>query len=950
MQKLFTDSRPLSFAKLIALVLFLFVFEPVNAVAPVAGFSVNNSSVCTGATVLFTNTSTGSITTYFWNFGAGATPSTATTAGPHNVTYTTTGAKSVSLTVSGVDGNNTITKTNFITVGFDRIKVLSANLLNYPDNANPTGDTTARHPYFRTVFGATLPDILVAEEVNSQDGINWYLARVLNTVSSGYAAGTFINGADTDNGIFYKTAKFSFHGNTRIKTALRDINEFKLVHLLTGDTLRVYAVHLKASTGAAEEAQRAKEVDSLRKVTDVLPLGSNFIVCGDFNIYKTSESAYQKLIAVNPANEGHVVDPLPLTGTWNNGAFAIYHTQSTRTRAFNNGSTGGLNDRFDMMLFSKAVNLNGGISYVANSTVAFGNDGNHYNDSINQPPNTAVSQSMADAIYNASDHLPLYASFDFQLTNCVQSDMGTLALINPPSSLCGNANQTLQVQIKNFATNAIDFSITNASVILTVVDPLSVTKTFTKIITNGTLAPGSTLVVAFDSSYNMTTSGSYTFNAITSINSDGNTANDAMPASITTVNQNVATISPAGSLFVCQGDSIILTASSGTQYSWSTGATTATITVADTGSYSVSVTNSNGCVASSNIVHIAYNYFSISGIVFNEMMGSVSGTTTLATHETNNGFDNDNFTMSGSADVRNTQTSSGTYATSSGGANVFITNTVGKNFIISGISTMGYGNLTLNFGIYKSTTTATGADLLLQLSTDGVNYNSISFPSLPSGAGWYYVNVNGVPSTQILSIQFKQNGIVTQYRIDDLSLTYSNDVPSITTTGATTFCMGDSVLLQASTAASYLWSNGLTSQNIYSKATGNYSVVASSPNGCTANVPPVAITSNYCNFNIATKVFIEGFYVGNGIMQAVVDPINYPLVCDTVEMKLAMPIPPYSILYTDTTVLFTDGTATFNFNTLPIYDSYYLVLKHRNAIETWSKIPFVIQSSNLFQY
>ena len=119
-------------------------------------------------------------------------------------------------------------------------------------------------------------------------------------------------------------------------------------------------------------------MDSLRKVTNALAAGSAFFVCGDFNIYKSSESAYQKLLAVTPGNEGHFFDPLPLTGTWNNLSYASYHTQSTRTRSFNGGATGGLNDRFDMILYSKAVNLSGGITYVANSTVAFGNDGNHY--------------------------------------------------------------------------------------------------------------------------------------------------------------------------------------------------------------------------------------------------------------------------------------------------------------------------------------------------------------------------------------------------------------------------------------------------------------------------------------------------------------------------------------------------------------------------------------------
>lgn len=80
-----------------------------------ADFISDGTSVCDGAEVVFTNTSTGTSgsTTYSWNFGDGATPSTATGAGPHTVTYTGTGNSTVSLQI--VDGGtDTEIKTNFI--------------------------------------------------------------------------------------------------------------------------------------------------------------------------------------------------------------------------------------------------------------------------------------------------------------------------------------------------------------------------------------------------------------------------------------------------------------------------------------------------------------------------------------------------------------------------------------------------------------------------------------------------------------------------------------------------------------------------------------------------------------------------------------------------------------------------------------------------------------------
>ncbi len=159
-------------------------------------------------------------------------------------------------------------------------KIMSYNLLNYPGT-----DTTTRNPYFRTTIESVVPDILVVQEITSQAGVNGFLNNVLNVVSSGYAAGSFIDGPDTDNAIFYKTNSFTFLGNNPIPTSLRDISEFVLIENTSGDTIRIYSVHLKASSGTTNEQQRLAEVTLLRNVTDALPLNSNFIVCGDFNIY-----------------------------------------------------------------------------------------------------------------------------------------------------------------------------------------------------------------------------------------------------------------------------------------------------------------------------------------------------------------------------------------------------------------------------------------------------------------------------------------------------------------------------------------------------------------------------------------------------------------------------------------------------------------------------------------
>jgi PKD repeat protein len=56
---------------------------------------------CTNTDLTFSNTSAGNINSYSWNFGAGATPATANTSGPHLVRYNTTGPKTASLAITG---------------------------------------------------------------------------------------------------------------------------------------------------------------------------------------------------------------------------------------------------------------------------------------------------------------------------------------------------------------------------------------------------------------------------------------------------------------------------------------------------------------------------------------------------------------------------------------------------------------------------------------------------------------------------------------------------------------------------------------------------------------------------------------------------------------------------------------------------------------------------------
>jgi gliding motility-associated-like protein len=65
-----------------------------------------------------------------------------------------------------------------------------------------------------------------------------------------------------------------------------------------------------------------------------------------------------------------------------------------------------------------------------------------------------------------------------------------------------------------------------------------------------------------------------------------------------------ATTTPSGTSIILQGDSLVLTASTGNIYNWSNGSSLSSITVANAGNYSVTVSSSNGCVSTSTPVTV----------------------------------------------------------------------------------------------------------------------------------------------------------------------------------------------------------------------------------------------------------------------------------------------------------------------------------------------------------
>ncbi|MFN8166287.1 MAG: MopE-related protein [Bacteroidia bacterium] len=352
--------------------------------------------------------------------------------------------------------------------------------------------------------------------------------------------------------------------------------------------------------------------------------------------------------------------------------------------------------------------------------------------------------------------------------------------------------------------------------------------------------------------FNPSTAGAGT-HTITYTYTDANGCSAAASSAIIVNAIPPAAIFPSGSLSLCTGSTLTLAATPGYNYSWSTGATTSFIPVSSAGNYSVTVSDANGCSASSSPVSVTVNANQLIIPLFVETMGNPTANTAIGTWEANNGFDNISLTMSGSGEVRNTSVSSG-YAGASGSGNVFLTNTAGRNFIISGINTNGLSNLQLQFGVFKSTTASNGSELQVLVSDNGGAYVQLPFTALPTGSGttgWYLRTItSGIPASPNLSIQFLQTGTTPQFRIDDVMILYANPSPQISSSGSANICQGNSVTLTSAFASHYLWDTGDTTRSISVNASAPHQCVVTGYSGCVASTNSINVTSKPTLFSV----------------------------------------------------------------------------------------------------
>ena len=293
----------------------------------------------------------------------------------------------------------------------DTLNIMSYNLLNYSSIDGNKG----RYIDLRNIIKNTNPDVMLVCEISSPGAPKYLLDSAFNKAGVGtYTRAAFVDGTDTDNMLFYKTSKVKLRSQKQIATALRDISQYLIYKVVaTNDTafLYLHMSHLKANTMPSDEAQRQAEVSAFCSDISSIPQSANIIFAGDMNFKGSTEAGY---VTLTSSSCSHVFsDPINQPGLWNNNnLFSKIFTQSTRSSANPGccgGSTGGIDDRFDLMMVTSPI-MNGSnkITYLPGSYKAYGNDNQHMNLSlIDAPTNTVVSVNVAQSLFNMSDHLPV---------------------------------------------------------------------------------------------------------------------------------------------------------------------------------------------------------------------------------------------------------------------------------------------------------------------------------------------------------------------------------------------------------------------------------------------------------------------------------------------------------------------------------------------------------------
>ena len=356
---------------------------------------------------------------------------------------------------------------------------------------------------------------------------------------------------------------------------------------------------------------------------------------------------------------------------------------------------------------------------------------------------------------------------------------------------------------------------------------------------------------ATSSTYTASVAGTYT---VVVKNSTGCSATST--ATTVTVNTlPTATITPVTATTFCSGQSVVLSANTGTglTYQWNnasgaiSGATAANYTATTAGTYTVAVTNANNCTVTSTGSTITVNPLPTATITPVTTTTFCSGGNVVLNANTGTGLTyqwyNGGAAIAAATASSYTANAGGSYTVAVTNANNCATTSTGTTVTVNSLPMATVTPAT-------STTFCIGGSVVLNANTGtGLTYQWNNASGIISGATTanYTANTAG---TYTVSVTNANNCSVTSTGI---TVTVNPlPVATITPASSTTFCTGNSVVLNANTGAglSYQWYNGTTAiaaataASYTANAGGSYTVSVTNANNCSATSTGTTVTLN----------------------------------------------------------------------------------------------------------
>jgi gliding motility-associated-like protein len=305
------------------------------------------------------------------------------------------------------------------------------------------------------------------------------------------------------------------------------------------------------------------------------------------------------------------------------------------------------------------------------------------------------------------------------------------------------------------------------------------------------------------------------------------------------------TVTAGGSTVFCAGSSVVLTSSAGTSYQWYkngtaiVGATAVSYTATTSGTYSVSVGNSNGCMSvASTGTPVTMNDLPSTPVI------SAGGPTTFcaggsvvlsSSVASGNQWYLNGAIINAATDQQIKVEHSGSYTVVNivNGCSSLVSNTivVTENSLPTAPVITAAGPITFCLGNSVLLTSSTGSTYQWLKDGKGIVGQTNKTLTVTTG-GSYQVSIKDANGCSNLLLSNKIAVTVNEIPVK----------PEIFTNRPTSFCNGDSSILQSSAAIGNQWYKdgiaiiGATTQNLKVKVAGLYTVKVTNESGCLSTV------------------------------------------------------------------------------------------------------------------